>query len=86
MAQGNLGDFLNIFKNLLSHEESLREDIMSAIQKSTNIELDKKQLTIKNSVCTIECHPALKNEIYLKKNEIMKSLNEITHKKISDIR
>lgn len=86
MAEGNLGDFLNIFKNLLSHEELLREDILSSIKKHTDISLDKKQISIKNSICSIECHPALRSEIFLKKNDIMKSLRESTHKKISDIR
>ncbi|MBP6856741.1 MAG: hypothetical protein KBC42_03340 [Candidatus Pacebacteria bacterium] len=86
MAHGNLGDFLSIFKNLLSHEELVREDIISSIETHTGIVLEKKQLTIKNSVCDINTHPAVKNEIFLKKKEIMNSLRESTHKKISDIR
>jgi hypothetical protein len=86
MADGSIGDFLKIFKNLLSHEELLREDIIFSIKKYTGKELEKKQLQIKNSVCNLTCHPAIKNEIFLKKSEIMSSLNESTKKKISDIR
>lgn len=86
MAEGNLSDFLNVFKHLLSHEEIIREDIIESIKNHTGVSLEKKQLTIKNSVCEINCHPALKNEIFLKKKIIMNSLKETTHKKISDIR
>lgn len=86
MADGSIGDFLKIFKNLISHEEILREDIIASIHTHTGIELEKKQLQIKNSMCILECHPALKNEIVLKKKEIMNSLRSTTTKKISDIR
>lgn len=86
MAEGNLGDFLTLFKNLLSHEELIREDIINSIYTHTGIQLEKKQLTIQNSLCSITCHPAIKNELFLKKKEILNSLKESTHKKISDIR
>ncbi len=86
MSQGNLGDFLQVFKNLLSHEVSLREDIIESITKHIGIEIDKTQLQIKNGTGILTCHPVIKNEILLKKKEIMESLKDVTKKKISDIR
>ncbi len=77
----SLSNYLNKFKNLSSNEYILKGDLVDILKKELNIKIDKENIKIKKGCAYIKAHPAIRNEIFLKKEELLEKISNI-----SDIR
>lgn len=71
-----LEDFLGKIKKTILKEQILKEDIIFVIKKETGIELLKESIHNTGRKIKISSHPAIKNDIFLKKERILSSLKE----------
>ena len=74
-------DLLLKFQNTLLGEEIKKETIRSVISGAINFQIKKEDIEIKKGVLYLNIKPIYKNEIFLKKDEIMSKLNESLGKK-----
>lgn len=75
--------FFDKFKNNALKEIKKHDDICNIIYKLTNKKIESNDISIKNRVLIIKGNQTFKNELYLKKGIIIKSLSDY---KIIDIR
>ncbi|MEQ1500076.1 MAG: hypothetical protein ABL917_01735 [Parcubacteria group bacterium] len=69
--------------------DKLEFDIVNAIniiKSETGINLAKEDVEIKNYVLYIKCSPAIKNRIFISKQNILDKIKSITPNKILDLR
>ena len=71
-----LKDLLSRFSNILLGEEEKIASIRNAISSSINIEIDPKDIKIKNNIIYLNIKPIYKNEILIKKEDIFLKLKE----------
>ena len=74
-------DLLLKFGNILLKEELKKEIIRETISKAINFEIKPKDLKIKKGIIYLNIKPIYKNEIFFKKEEIFKKLEESLGKK-----
>ena len=80
-------DLLLSLNNKLFSEELKKETIRSVISEVIKIQIDSKDIEIKNNTVYLNIKPIYKNEIFLKKDLINKKLEENLGKKFpKDIR
>jgi len=80
-------DLFAKYDKLLFREEKRRESIIEILNKVLNIQIRPEDVTIKNNVVFLNLKPIYKNEIYLKKEQILKEIEEkIKGKPPNDIR
>jgi len=77
----NLASFLNKFKILIKEDGDLKEKIKASIKNNTGFALNINNISIKNKTVLIKEKPHLKNEVFIKKDKILKELGGL----ISDI-
>jgi len=83
----NISDFLGKFQIIISSDDDLKESIILAIKNTIGIVLNKKDLKVLGDTVFIKTSPVIKNEIFLKKEKIIKKINEIPRKrKIRDLK
>lgn len=85
----NISQYLEKFKNIGETERSLKEVLARAIKVATNIEIEIKNIIIKNNEAFIKVSPIIKNTIYIKKEQILKLVKEKINqgiRKIGEIR
>jgi hypothetical protein len=80
--------FLGKITSLLQISLGEKEALLHAIKNISKIELDEKELEIKNGVAVILASPSVKNEIYMRRSAILKELETIQNgkTKVRDIR
>ena len=71
-----ISDLLQKFKHITPPDITVRKSAVDIIKTTTNIELDKKDISIKNGVVYIKTQPIYKNEIFINKQKIIKKLQE----------
>jgi hypothetical protein len=82
-----ISSFLEKFSRLIKDNKDLKKEILLAVKSAANISLDEKNISIKNGTLYIKEKPQVKNEIFMKKEKILSSIEQILGKKaISDIR
>jgi len=74
-------DLLLNLRNLLLTEDSKKPLIIDIILKATGLELKKENLEIKGGVLYLNIKPIYKNEIFIKKDEILSQLKQKLDKK-----
>ena len=74
-------DLLLNLRNLLLTEDSKKPLIIDIILKATGLELKKENLEIKGGVLYLIIKPIYKNEIFIKKDEILSQLKQKLDKK-----
>ena len=74
-------DLLARFSNTLLKEEIKNEAIRDVLSKAINFEIKKEDIKIKNNVVYLNIKPIYKNEIFIKKDEIMSELEKSLGKK-----
>ena len=80
-------DLLARFNNLLIGEEGKKESITRAISEVIGVEINSKDIKIKNNIIYLNIKPIYKNEIFMKQEKIFLKLKESLGKKIpQDIR
>jgi cystathionine beta-lyase family protein involved in aluminum resistance len=80
----SIGTFFDKFKNAAGKEIALRQSVIDAINKnisavadgSVDLRLNLKDIDIRNKIIRIRSSPALKNQIFIKKESILKSIRE----------
>jgi hypothetical protein len=81
----NIGTFFDKFKNAITSDIALRQSVITAIQHhitavgdgSINVGLNLKDIDIRNKIIRINhASAALKNQIFIKKESILKSIQE----------
>lgn len=70
-----LSQYLKKFQNLTPPDIFLKKSFRKLIQKEINIKIDIKNIEYKNSTIFIRVNPLIKNEIFLKKDLLLKKLN-----------
>ncbi len=72
----NVGQFLNRFKNIKLSESFIRKESAEIISAILKTKIEDNQIEERNGTLYLKTqNPAMRNEIFLKKNEILKSLN-----------
>lgn len=82
----HIGSYLEKFKKLLSSGKEEKEIIIRAIAKITGAEIKESDMRISGSTLYIQGSPQLKNEIFIKKERILKELSSLIKIRINDIR
>jgi hypothetical protein len=81
----SISTFFDKFKNAAGKEIALRQSVITAINKniitvangSVDLKLGLKDIDIRNKIVRIRAvSPALKNQIFIKKESILKSIQE----------
>jgi len=87
MALLSINLFLEKFFKQKNASIFLMDSVIAIITEATNITLPKNTLVFKNSILYIKAAPALKNELFMKKDYILKQLQkEVGQSRIEDIR
>ena len=87
MALLSINLFLEKFFKQKNANIFLMDAIIATITEVTNITLPKNTLVLKNSILYIKAAPALKNELFMKKDYILKQLQkEAGQTRIVDLR
>ena len=82
----NIGSFFGkIFKDI-SQKEKNKEVILEILNKYTNNSLTIKDIKIEKSEVFIKSHPLIKQNILLKKENILEEINSVVSVKITDLR
>ena len=69
-------DLLAKFGNILLKEELKKELVRDTISKAINFEIKPEDIKIKKGVIYLNIKPIYKNEIFLKKEQIMSELEK----------
>jgi hypothetical protein len=69
-------DLLEKFGNILLKEELKKEAVREVIAKAINFPIKKEDIKIKKGIIYLNIKPIYKNEIFLKKDQILKELEE----------
>jgi hypothetical protein len=69
-------DLLERFGNILLKEELKKEAIKEILSKAINFEIKKEDIKIKNGVVYLKIKPIYKNEIFLKKDQIIQEVEK----------
>ena len=69
--------FLEKFKTLGADSVSVKEAFIKSAQKIFNIKIELSDIQIKNGTIYIKAHPALKSEIFLKREALLRELTDI---------
>ncbi len=74
-------DLLLQFQNLLVSEEVKKESIRNIISKVVGVQISSEDIKIKNNTIYLNIKPVYKNELFLKREQILKKLAESLGKK-----
>ncbi len=86
MEYKEIGSFLDKFKKLLSSGKQEKEIIIRAIHNITGGEIKESDIRISGKTLYIKANPQLKNEIFIKKDKILKEISSSIKNHICDIR
>jgi len=82
----NIAQYLEKFKTLGMGDQSLKEALVFVIKEVVGVEIETKNVLIKNGEVIIKVSPSIKNAIFIKKDQIMKKVEERVGQKTIDIR
>ncbi len=71
-----ISDLLKKFQHITPPDIVVRKKIVEIVKEITNIELDKKDISVKNGVVFIKTTPIYKNEIFINKQTILSILKQ----------
>ena len=71
----NISIYLEKFKNIESKSSNLKSLVNDVIKNVLKVDIDKKNIEIKNGIIYLKVHPVVKNEIFIIKNNIIKELS-----------
>lgn len=82
----NISQFLEKFKNITPPDKFVKEIFISVVKDTSGIALEAGDLDVRNGVIFISTNPIVKNEIFLKKREILQNLSKELKQYKKDIR
>lgn len=77
----NIENFLKRFTLLTPPDDAIRGAVREIIEKEINISIEKKNISVHNNIIYIKTKPLFKNEIFIKKQTILKELEKKFHQK-----
>lgn len=82
----NIAQYLEKFKNLGGTERGLKEAIVFSVKKVVGVDIDAKDISLKNGEAFIKASPTIKNAIYIKKGQILKTTEEKIGRGVGEIK
>lgn len=83
----DIGSFLARFTNISPPDQFLKEELIRVVFEKVGITISKNTIEINGSNAFIQTKsPAIKNEIFIHKSEILKALEGSGSRRIRDIR
>jgi len=70
-----ISQYLKKFQKLTPPDIFIKKSLQKLIQEELGITIDLKNIEYKNNTIFIRTNPLIKNEIFLKKNLILRKLN-----------
>ncbi|MDQ3076607.1 MAG: hypothetical protein M3Q63_00920 [bacterium] len=72
-----LQNFLDRFQKLLTYPGQVKKPILECLEKISKIKLTEKDIDVKEGIIYLRLqHPAIKNEIFMRKNLILAELRD----------
>ena len=81
-----LNSFLEKFKKFINTDEEVKKVVISVVEEKTGIKLEKINIKIKENILYLKEHPAVKNEIFMNKETILKEIQKLSGQKIINIK
>lgn len=81
----NIENFLIKFKNLKKKDSGLIEALSMVVYKIINVKIEESDIIVKDKVIYIKASGFIKNEILIKKEEILQEVYLLAGKKIENI-
>ncbi len=82
----NISKYLEKFVKKLQSESFSNNQILEIINNITSVSLKLEELELKNNIIYIKSSPAVKNKLFIYKEDILKEINLFSKIKIIDIR
>lgn len=82
----NISDYLKKFRTILFKGEESARIVREEIEKSTGAHLEEKDVEVKSGVVYVRLSGALKSEIFLKKDLLLKNIHDKGLTSIFDLR
>lgn len=76
----DIGKYLEKFKVISQSRDFLRDSVAESVKEICNIEIDPKNIVVKNGTARINERPIIKSEFFLKKTKILENLKKKTEK------
>jgi hypothetical protein len=75
MDLNNIGSLFDKIKKIILEKDAIFSVIINVVKKETGLVVERKNIKINKKTATILCAPKEKTFIYIKKAEIIKSIN-----------
>lgn len=72
----NISGFLEKFKNITPPDKFVKDELVDVVKDVVGIDIEKENIGVRNGTIFISVDPIVKNEIFLKKREVLESLKE----------
>ena len=77
--------FGKLFKKIVDEEQN-NTQLLLILKEVTKLNITKDDIQVRDTVVTIKAHPLVKQEIVLRKKEILKEIEKRTSLRITDLR
>jgi hypothetical protein len=77
MDYKHVQEFLNKFKKITDSFLLNKDKVVLVLEKNLKLKIEKDSFSVKNKVLQIKASPVIRNEIFLRKESIIKDLNDI---------
>ena len=72
----NISDYLSKFKNITPPDKFVKDELVVVVKDVVGVDIEKEDIDVRNGTVFISTDPLIKNEIFLKKSEVLESLRE----------
>lgn len=72
----NISDFLEKFKNITPPDKFIKDELIGAVRDIVCIDIKKDDINVRLGTVFLSVDPIIKNEIFLRKKEVLESLKE----------
>jgi hypothetical protein len=72
----NISDYLSRFKNITPPDKFVKDELVAVVKDVIGVEIKKDNIDVRNGTIFLSVDPIIKNEIFLKKAEVLESLRE----------
>lgn len=81
-----IGSFFERFRSRELEEIIFYSAVIDSLKEILNYEVHQSVISYSNNTIFLKISPAAKNAVFLKKNEILKKIQDTTKKKVLDIK
>ncbi|MBT3283013.1 hypothetical protein HN375_02555 [bacterium] len=72
----NISDYLSKFKNITPPDKFVKDELVAVVKEVVGVEIEKDSIDVRNGTVFLSVDPIIKNEIFLRKTEVLESLRE----------